>query len=165
MTTIVVDWNNVYSDSLAYGWYSWPNYVDKIIKKTIWDDEVILWYTWTIFNLDIREVFLDFGIVANPTYLQQNDIRKKILGYMKDFTTPTLMFVIVVVSINNSYMIKYYKEDWVTFEHIKTPLAIWSGCDFAMWALAWGLSGLEALKVAIKLDNSTWWPITHLSLD
>ena len=164
MTTIVVDWNNVYSDSLSTWWYNLMNISEKIRKYEIDWEVYIVWYAWYVFSPNKRQFIQDIWWVPS-THEKESEIRKKIIEYMKDFPDNEIWFTILMISKKNRYLIKYSKNSWVYFETINEKISIWSGSYFAMWALHAGCDWLKALESAIKLDNDSWLPIQHLSLD
>ncbi len=78
--------------------------------------------------------------------------------YSKTNSNATIQILVIPKGNNKPVLIQ--TGDYTYWEYMETEfIAIWSGTDYALWAMECWASAKQACNVAVKYSNSCWWKI------
>lgn len=145
MSIVVYKNWKMWSDTLITWWYAGKTHYPKIDKVGDW----FVWLTWDfpIWFKSIKHIWEKI-IKTNFDFDKLKKIDHKwyecsVLLYNKKQKK------VLIIMFNDSLVIEEMDYEWYC--------AIWSWCDYALWALSVGATILQALEVAVKYDKSCWW--------
>lgn len=149
MTTVAYDGKTLASDSqTTHGTMRLSNSAVKIFGRGVQDD-------WSIEGKKV----MAFGIAGNLH--AADELRREMSTFVglkgcSRFTKGVTLSYIAITEDRTVYVGGQYEDEeqgWLC--EVSAPIAVGSGGDFAMGAMAAGLSAEEAVRIAARFDVNT----------